>query len=93
VLNRVHQPAVPALPAADSLAAADRIAAEHPAAAGALRVHATLMQQVVREQRMSARFTRAFPAVPYLEVPALPTDVHDLEGLRAIGAALRPAPA
>ncbi|MPZ26846.1 MAG: AAA family ATPase [Micromonosporaceae bacterium] len=93
VLNRVHHTAVPDLPAADSQAAADRIAAAHPEAAAALRVHATLVQQVVREQRMSARFTRAFPAVPYLEVPAQPTDVHDLDGLRAIGAALRPAPA
>jgi hypothetical protein len=46
------------------------------------------VEQVVREQRMSARFTRAFPAVPMVEVPAQPTDVHDLDGLRAIGAAL-----
>jgi hypothetical protein len=37
---------------------------------------------------MSARFTRAFPAVPFVAVPAQPTDVHDLEGLRAVGAAL-----
>lgn len=93
VLNRVHSTAVPSLPAADSLRGAVAIAAEHPDAAAALRVHAALVQQVVREQRMSARFTRAFPAVPYLEVPAQPTDVHDLDGLRAIGAALRPAPA
>jgi anion-transporting ArsA/GET3 family ATPase len=90
VLNRVHGTAVPSLSAADSLRAAAGIEADHPAAAAALRVHAALVQQVVREQRMSARFTRAFPAVPYLAVPALPTDVHDLEGLRAVGAALRP---
>jgi anion-transporting ArsA/GET3 family ATPase len=88
VLNRVHAAAVPSLPAADSLRAANAIAGTHPGAAAALRVHAELMQQVVREQRMSARFTRAFSAVPYVEVPAQPTDVHDLDGLRAVGAAL-----
>jgi anion-transporting ArsA/GET3 family ATPase len=93
VLNRVHSAAVPSLPAADSLRAASAVAGDHPGAAAALRVHAALMQQVVREQRMSARFTRAFPAVPYVEVPAQPTDVHDLEGLRAIGAALGASPA
>jgi anion-transporting ArsA/GET3 family ATPase len=90
VLNRVHRTAVPALSAADSGAAAAAIAATHPDAAAALRVHAALVQQVVREQRMAARFTRAFPAVPYLAVPAQPTDVHDLDGLRMIGTALRP---
>jgi anion-transporting ArsA/GET3 family ATPase len=93
VLNRVHRTAVPALSAADSGSAATAIAAAHPDTAAALRVHAALVQQLVREQLMAARFIRAFPAVPYLEVPAQPTDVHDLDGLRAIGAALRPAPA
>jgi anion-transporting ArsA/GET3 family ATPase len=88
VLNRVHTTAVRGLSAIDSLRAAEAVAAEHPRAAAALRAHAALMQQMVREQRMSARFTRAFPAVPYVEVPAQPTDVHDLDGLRAIGAAL-----
>jgi anion-transporting ArsA/GET3 family ATPase len=83
VLNRVHTTAVPSLPATDSLRAASAIAEDHPAVAASLRVHAALIQQVVREQRMSARFTRAFPAVPYVEVPAQPTDVHDLDGLRA----------
>jgi hypothetical protein len=91
----VHTTAVPSLSAADSLRAAAAIAEAHPGASAALRVHAALMQQVVREQRMSARFTRAFPAVPYVEVPALPTDVHDLDGLRTFfpGASPPPAPA
>jgi anion-transporting ArsA/GET3 family ATPase len=88
VLNRVHRTTAPALPAAGSRQAAAAIEADHPAAAAALRVHAELVQQVMREQRMSARFTRAFPAVPWVEVPAQPTDVHDLDGLRVIGAAL-----
>ena len=37
---------------------------------------------------MVARFAAAHPDVPELQVPALPTDVHDLAGLRLIGAAL-----
>src|SRR5690606_1777583 len=91
VLNRVHRTRVPALSAADSEWAAAAVEADHPRAAAALRAHAALVQQVVREQRMAGRFTRAFPAVPLVEVPAQPTDVHDLDGLRAVGAALSPA--
>lgn len=88
VLNRVHRSAAPSLSAATSLSAADDVADEHPGAAAALRMHADLMRRVGREQQMAMRFTRAFSAVPVAEVPAQPTDVHDLEGLRAIGAAL-----
>src|SRR5690606_3800547 len=85
VLNRVHRTAGAALRVADSLAAADAIAAEHPGTAGALRVHADLMEQVLRERRVAATFTEAFPSVPVVEVPAQPTDVNDLDGLRVIG--------
>lgn len=84
VLNRVHATELPSLSSAESLAAAEGIGADHPGVEAALRVHSALAQQVVREQRMAARFTRAFPAVPFVEVPAQPTDVHDLEGLRAL---------
>jgi anion-transporting ArsA/GET3 family ATPase len=83
VLNRVHRTAVP-LPAAESARAAEQIAADHPLTAAALRAHAALAEQVVREQRMGARFTRAYPAVPVVQVPAQPTDVHDLDGLRTL---------
>ena len=65
--------------------AAAAVATAHPRAAAALRAHAALAQQVAREERMAARFTEAFPAVPVVEVPAQPTDVHDLDGLRAVG--------
>jgi hypothetical protein len=34
---------------------------------------------------MLARFTRAHPSVAMVGVPALPSDVHDLEGLQEIG--------
>ena len=88
VLNRMHRSAAGSLSAPDSETAAGAIEADHPATAAALRVHADLVRRVAREQRMAMRFVRAFPAVPVAQVPALPTDVHDLDGLRAIGAAL-----
>ncbi|HEY8450977.1 MAG: ArsA-related P-loop ATPase [Micromonosporaceae bacterium] len=88
ILNRVHRTEVPGLSAEESLAAAAAVAAEHPGAAGALRAHADVVRQAAWSRRMSNRFTRAFPTVPVAEVPAQPADVHDLDGLRAIGAAL-----
>ncbi|WP_328910952.1 ArsA family ATPase [Streptomyces sp. NBC_00234] len=53
--------------------------------AGLLRLHAERMQVVAREQRTRDRFTALHPEVPVTEVAALPGDVHDLAGLRAIG--------
>ncbi|MEV2252138.1 ArsA family ATPase [Streptomyces sp. NPDC050147] len=53
--------------------------------AGLLRLHAERMQLLVREQRTRDRFTALHPEVPVAEVTALPGDVHDLAGLRAIG--------
>jgi anion-transporting ArsA/GET3 family ATPase len=88
VLNRVHHSRVPALSPAESSAAAAAVAGQHPGTAVALRLHADLMGQVARERRMAVRFTRSFPAVPVAQVPAQATDVNDLDGLRAIGAAL-----
>ncbi|MER5970249.1 ArsA family ATPase [Streptomyces sp. NPDC002055] len=54
-------------------------------AAGLLRLHAERMQVLAREQRMRDRFTALHPEVAVAEVAALPGDVHDLDGLRAIG--------
>ncbi|MFD7514792.1 ArsA family ATPase [Streptomyces niveus] len=53
--------------------------------AGLLRLHAERMQVLKREQRTRDRFTALHPEVPVTEVAALPGDVHDLAGLRAIG--------
>ncbi|GFE23122.1 ArsA family ATPase [Streptomyces nigrescens] len=54
-------------------------------AAGLLRLHAERMQVLARERRTRDRFTTLHPEVPVTEVAALPGDVHDLAGLRAIG--------
>lgn len=54
-------------------------------AAGLLRLHADRRLIVERETRLRARFARAHPDVATVVLPALPTDVHDLDGLRRIG--------
>ncbi|MBW5481165.1 ArsA family ATPase [Streptomyces bambusae] len=56
--------------------------------AGLLRLHAERMQVIAREQRNRDRFTSLHPEVAVAEVAALPGDVHDLAGLRAIGVRL-----
>jgi anion-transporting ArsA/GET3 family ATPase len=63
----------------------DRQAPTERFAAGLLRLHAERMQVVARERRTRDRFVSVHPEVPMVDVTALPGDVHDLEGLRAIG--------
>jgi anion-transporting ArsA/GET3 family ATPase len=53
--------------------------------AGLLRLHADRTRRVAREERMRQRFQAAHPRVPTVVVPALSTDVHDLDGLREVG--------
>ncbi|MDT3395144.1 ArsA family ATPase [Streptomyces sp. B1866] len=61
-------------------------------AAGLLRLHAERMQVLAREQRTHDRFTALHPEVPLVQVTALPGDVHDLAGLRAVGDRLAAQP-
>ena len=61
--------------------------AEHVAAA-LLRVHATQDALANRHRAATKRLADAHPGVPLAQVPAAATDVHDLDGLREIGAAL-----
>jgi anion-transporting ArsA/GET3 family ATPase len=63
-------------------------AIRYPLAATALRLHAERMQLGERERRLEEHFTAAHPVIPVVEVPAQPEDVHDLDGLRAIGVEL-----
>jgi hypothetical protein len=60
----------------------------HEGTAEVLRAHAALAEQALREQRVAARFTEEFPAVPAVSVTAQPADVHDVDGLRTIGEAI-----
>ncbi|MFG3051425.1 ArsA family ATPase [Kitasatospora sp. NPDC048239] len=94
VLNRVHGTGAPQLTAERALAAAEALeenGSENASpeaellAAGLLRLHAERMQILTRERRTRDRFVSVYPDVSIVEVGALPGDVHDLEGLRAIG--------
>jgi hypothetical protein len=89
-MNRVHRSDVASLTADESEAAANALdaAGDQQIAADALRIHAGLLRQIEREVRVTGTFTAAFPAVPTVSVTAQPADVHDVDGLRTIGAAL-----
>lgn len=101
VLNRTHPP-VAELPLAVAEAGLQRweeIGGGSPPARGAatvasalagaaLRIHTDRLAIRAQELRLRARFDRAHPDIAVIEVPALPTDVHDIDGLRAVGEAL-----
>ncbi|NIH78071.1 ArsA family ATPase [Amycolatopsis viridis] len=84
VANRTH-PVLADLTATAALSAAEKLEASAPLATAVLQLHADRVALAEREKRLLARFTRAHPGVPLVEVPALPSDVHDLGGLREIG--------
>jgi anion-transporting ArsA/GET3 family ATPase len=90
VLNRVRSSGAPRLSAERAEVGADALdeAGGQELAAAVLRVHAARARLAARDRRMRDRFTSAHPDVPLVEVPALSTDVHDLEGLRRVGDAL-----
>ena len=56
--------------------------------AGLLRLHADRSRLVEREALLRDRFATAHPQVATAVVPALAGDVHDLDGLRRVGALL-----
>jgi anion-transporting ArsA/GET3 family ATPase len=89
VLNRVHASAAD-LSAQRALAAAEALdgSGDSPLTAGVLRLHAERMLTATRERRMAERFAAGHPAVPVVQVAAQASDVHDLDGLRLIGAEL-----
>ncbi len=91
IVNRVHH-CVVGLTARRAEAAADALAEKAEAdlalAEAALRVHVETALAAEHDQRMARRFAAAHPDVATVAVPALPTDVHDLDGLRRIGALL-----
>jgi anion-transporting ArsA/GET3 family ATPase len=89
LLNRVQRAPAARLSAARSQAAAETLQAaeSYPLAVTALRLHAERMQQVSVQRRLAEHFTAAHPVVPVAEIPAQAQDVHDLDGLRAIGQA------
>jgi len=89
VVNRASPDPGEGLSANAAMAAAEKFRADadddSALAAGLLRLHATRRLMVQREVRLRKRFAASHPDVPTAVLPALPTDVHDLDGLRRIG--------
>jgi anion-transporting ArsA/GET3 family ATPase len=90
VVNRASPAPLGEVSAEEAMAAAQRLRKDDADSltAGLLRLHADRMLMVEREARLGRRFEAAHPQVPIAVVPALPGDVHDLEGLRQVGALL-----
>lgn len=90
VLNRVHSTSVRDLSPERAAGAAEALesAGGHDLTAALLRMHSDRVRVIAREHRLLERFTGAHPDVPVATAPALPGDVHDLGGLRAVAAHL-----
>src|SRR4051794_7462936 len=90
VLNRVHTTAAAGLSAERALAAAETLdeSGESALTASVLRVHAERAATTARDERLAERFRSAHPTVPVVAVAAQAGDVHDLDGLRLVGAEL-----
>ena len=73
---------------ADRRAEPDEASQDVTMAAALLRVHTAAAEQGARQQRMVDSFAGGHPGIPIVAVPAQSRDVHDLDGLRDIGAAL-----
>jgi anion-transporting ArsA/GET3 family ATPase len=103
VVNRVQTLAAPVLTGGRAAAAAEQLEdddarGEVPPDHGSrvprgltpalLRLHADLAEVAARHESHVRRFVAAHPGVSVSTVPATATDVHDLAGLRTIGASL-----
>ncbi|NLJ54608.1 MAG: ArsA family ATPase [Intrasporangiaceae bacterium] len=100
IVNRVQRLAAASLTSARADAAAEVLGEEGVDGTGSqtaalteglLRVHADLAQTAERHHAHVHRFVAGHPGIPVTEVPAAAQDIHDLEGLREIGAALSSA--
>jgi len=96
VVNRATSSGHSDLSAAAATAATERLAgagSDHAdITAGLLRIHADRERLVTRQRTLRQRFAAAHPQVPAVVVPALAGDVHDLDGLRAVGRLLAETP-
>ncbi len=94
IVNRASPAPAGDLSADEAMTAAARlrVADADSLTAGLLRLHADQTRLVERETRLRARFAAAHPQVATAVVPALATDVHDLDGLRRVGDLLAGGP-
>ncbi len=90
IVNRASPTPQGTLSADEAMTAAARLRATDPDSitASLLRLHADRSRMVERESRLRTRFAAAHPEVATAVIPALAGDVHDLAGLRRIGALL-----
>lgn len=91
VVNRVHEDGADDITTADAESAGSRLTkggATDRLTADLLAIHADRTRVAERESRLKKRFFAAHPTVSTASVAALPGDVHDLDGLRRIGALL-----
>ncbi|WP_203336550.1 ArsA family ATPase [Nocardioides limicola] len=88
VVNRASQQPESTMSAEEAMAAAARLNGEASVTAALLRLHSDRARMVASEARLISRFATGHPDVPMTVVPALPSDVHDLDGLRQVGALL-----
>ncbi len=94
VVNRIQAVPASSLTAPRAAAAAEQL--EEPRAGAPdpglsialLRLHAEVATTAARQRAHTQRFLAAHPSVPVVEVLSAATDIHDLEGLRQVGAAL-----
>ena len=99
VVNRIQQVAATTLSRSRALAAAEQLAesragSDDPSETaglteGLLRLHASLAETAERQEALARRFAAGQPGIAMVEVPAAASDIHDIEGLRAVGQALR----
>lgn len=88
VLNRLTVAPPNGISTQAALAGAERLADGDPLTAGLLQLHADRLGRVGRERTLRRRFAAAHPQVATATVPALATDVHDVEALRKVAASM-----
>lgn len=94
VVNRATAMHTAGLSAAAATAAAERLrTTDGGITAGLLDLHASRELVAARQAALRQRFAAGHPTVPTVVVPALAGDVHDLDGLREVGALMAQAEA
>jgi anion-transporting ArsA/GET3 family ATPase len=92
VVNRVHRIAATHLTAERAAATAEMLEERKARSAGPtpglLRLHADRMALAAQERRTITAFAAGRADVPLVEVAAMASDVHDVDGLRRVGAEL-----
>ncbi len=92
VVNRMQPAGAPGLTADRARAAAEQLGeAGRAESAAALTLHAAISDLATRHHQLVRRFVAGHPRIAVAEVAALAQDVHDLEGLREVGARLAAA--